>query len=79
MDDVASDPAGVFGREEGNDAADIVRLCKTLERLHAERQVAAGLRLGEVRHIGLDDAGRHRIDADATGGQRARQNASPAF
>jgi hypothetical protein len=70
MDGIAGDPARIFGREEGNDATDIVRLCKTLERLHAERQVAAGVRLGKVRQIGLDYTGRHRIDADPTGAKK---------
>ena len=70
MDCIAGDPARIFGREEGNDATDIVRLCKTLKRLHAEREVAAGVGLGEVRHIGLDDTGRHRIDADPTGAKQ---------
>jgi hypothetical protein len=66
MDGIAGDPPGIFRCQEGNDATDIVRSCKTLERLHAERKVAAGVRLGEVRHFGLDHTGRHRIDADPT-------------
>ena len=70
MDGIAGDPARIFGREEGNDATDIVRLCKTLERLHAERKVAAGVRLDEVRHIGLDHTGRHRIDPDPMGAKQ---------
>ena len=33
MDGIAGDPARIFGREKGNDATDIVRLCEALERL----------------------------------------------
>ena len=67
MDCIAADPPGIFRCQEGDDATDIVRLRQTLERLHAQRKVAAGVRLDEVRHIGLDHTGRHRIDADPTG------------
>jgi len=70
MNSIASDPARIFGREEGNDATNVVRLCKTLDRLHAERKVAASIGLSEVRHIGLDHAGRHCIDADSTGAKQ---------
>jgi hypothetical protein len=70
MDGIAGDPARIFGREKGNDATDIVRLCEALERLHAECKVAAAVRLGEVRHFGLDHTGRHRIDADPTGAKQ---------
>jgi hypothetical protein len=83
MDCIAGDPARIVGRQEGNDATDIVGLCKTLERLHAQHKVAAGVRLGEVRHIGLDHTGRHRIDADPTGakqrGKMLHQRVNSAF
>ena len=42
-----------------------------LQRLHAEREVAAFVGLGEARHVGRDDAGRDRVDADAARAQRA--------
>ena len=45
---------------------DVVRFGHTLQRLHAQRDVAALRPLGEVRHVGLDDAGRHGVDADAS-------------
>ena len=67
MDCIAADPPGIFRCQEGDDATDIVRLRQTLERLHAQRKVAAGVRLDEVRHIGLDHTGRDRVDADAAG------------
>ena len=44
MDCIAADPSGIFRCQEGNDATDIVRLSQTLERLHAQRKVAAGVR-----------------------------------
>ena len=65
-DGVAADPARVVRREEGDDATDIVRLGDALQRLDAERELASRVRLGEVRHVGLHGAWRHRIDADAT-------------
>jgi hypothetical protein len=46
MDRIAGDPARIFGREEGNDATDIVRSGKTLECLHAERKLPASGRGG---------------------------------
>src|ERR1700738_4213500 len=70
MDCIAADPPGIFRCQEGDGATDIVRLRQTLERLHAQRKVAAGVRLGEVRHIGLDHTGRHRIDADPAGAKQ---------
>ena len=70
MDGITGDPTRIFGREERNDATDIVRLRQALERLHAERQVAAGVRLGEARHIGVDHTGRNRSDADPTGAKQ---------
>ena len=41
MDCIAGDPPGMFRCQEGDDATDIVRLRQTLERLHAQRKVAA--------------------------------------
>jgi hypothetical protein len=41
-----------------------------LERLHPKDELASGVRLGEIRHIGLDHTGRHRIDADPTGAKQ---------
>ena len=70
MDCIAADPPGIFRCQEGDDATDIVRLRQTLESLHAQREIAAGVRFGEVRHIGLDHTGRHRIDADPAGAKQ---------
>ena len=41
MDGIASDPPGIFGSQEGDDATDIVRLRKAIKPLHAERKLAA--------------------------------------
>jgi len=65
VDGIAGDPAGMVGGQEGNDATDVVGLCKAFKRLHAQREVSARVCLGEVRHVRLDDARRHCIDADA--------------
>src|SRR5580700_1675484 len=70
MDGIAGDPPGIFGCQEGDDAADIVRLRKALKRLQAERKLAARVSLGEIRHIGLDDTGRDSVDADTAGAEK---------
>ena len=62
---VACDPPGVVGGEEGDHAADVVRLGETLQRLHAERIFTARIRFGEVRHVSLDDTGRNGVHANA--------------
>ena len=41
-----------------------------LERLHAHHGGAAVFGLGEVRHVGVDHAGRDRVDADAARAER---------
>ena len=56
VDGVAGDPSGVVGGEEGDHAADVVRLGEALQGLHAEREFPARIGLGEVRHVGLDHA-----------------------
>ena len=65
MDDLAGNPAGLLGREKGDDAADVVRLGETLQRLQPQGEGPAALGLGEVRHVCLDDSGRHRVDPDS--------------
>jgi len=42
-----------------------------LERLHPKDDLASGIRLGEVRHVRLDDAGCDSIDADTAHAQAA--------
>jgi len=64
VDGIARDPPRVFGCQEGDNTTDVVGLRKALERLHAQREVQAGVRLGEVRHVGFDDTGSNGIDAD---------------
>jgi hypothetical protein len=59
------DPPGIFGRQEGDDATDVVGLRKPLERLHAQGDVTTGVCFGEFRHVRLNDTGCHGIDADA--------------
>jgi hypothetical protein len=51
--------------EEGDHTADVVRLSETLQGLHAERVVPAGIRLGEVRHVCLDNSWRDGVYAEA--------------
>jgi hypothetical protein len=68
---IANDPPGVFGCQEGDNAADVVGLRNALERLHPKDDLASGIRLGEVRHIRLDDAGCDSIDADTAHAQAA--------
>jgi hypothetical protein len=41
VDGIAGGPQCIFGCQEGDDATDIVRLRKALERLHAKRKIAA--------------------------------------
>jgi hypothetical protein len=65
MDRIAGDPAGVVGGEEGDHAADVVRLGEALQGLHAEREIPARIGLGEVRHIGLDHARGDGVDSNA--------------
>ena len=67
---VAGDPPRGVRGEEGDGAGDVVRLGDALQRLDAEREVAPGIGLGEARHVGLDDAGRHGVDADAAPAER---------
>ena len=66
VDGVAGDPSRIFGCQKGDDTADVVGLRQALGRLHAQREVPARLRFGEARHICLDDARCHGIDADTT-------------
>ena len=54
---VAGDPTSGIGGEEGDGAGDVVRLGHALQRLHAEREVPAGLGPGEARHVGLHHPG----------------------
>jgi hypothetical protein len=63
-DDISSDPARIVGRQEGNHRPDVLRLGHALECLHAEDDFAAGLDLGEIRHVGFHGTGRDGIDAD---------------
>jgi hypothetical protein len=46
------------------------RLRQALEGLHAERSLAPGLGLGEIRHVGLHHARGNGVDPDAAGAQR---------
>src|SRR3984893_12984831 len=64
-DRVAGDPAGVVGGEEGDHAADVIRLGEALQGLHAEREIPARLRLREVSHVGLHHAWGDGVDANA--------------
>ena len=64
--DIARDPASSIGREEGNHVTDIVRLSDTLERLHRQREIAARFSPCELRHVSVDNAGRHGVDTDST-------------
>src|SRR6266849_2657002 len=70
VDGIAGDPPGIFGCQEGDNATDVVGLRNALERLHPKDELASGVRLGEVRHVRLDDARCHGIDADTA---RAKQ------
>ncbi len=45
----AGDPAGLIRREESDYIRDILRLADALQRLHIQRDLTAGFRLGEVR------------------------------
>src|SRR5713101_5455883 len=65
MDGIARDPARVFGCQEGDNTTDVVGLRQALECLHAQCEVPARLRLGEIRHVRLDYTGRDGIDAYA--------------
>src|SRR5882757_11207125 len=65
-DGIARDPSGVLGCQEGDHATDVVGPREALQRLHAQRDVAARACLGEVQHVRLDDTGRDGIDADTT-------------
>src|SRR5712672_2291054 len=81
--DIARDPAGSIGREEGNHVTDIVRLSDTLERLHRQREIAARVSPCELGHISLDKAGRHGVDTDSAlakrGGEVRYQRGYSAF
>src|SRR2546425_12473330 len=73
MDRVTGDPACIVGGEEGHHRADVVRLGHAFERLYTERDLAARLGLGEVRHVGLDHPRGDSVDADAAGTQGRRE------
>src|ERR1700761_5297763 len=70
---VAGDPARLRRGEEGHGVADVIGLRDALERLQAEREVAALVGLGKGRHVGGDDAGRDRIDPDTAPAERRRK------
>ena len=59
------DPAGAIRGEEGDYVSYVFRLADAFERLHGEGEFAAGFGLGEVGHVGLDDAGGDGVDANA--------------
>ena len=77
MDRVAGDPASFTGREECHDAGDIVWFGQALQRLHEKRVVAPGVRPGENRHVGLDNARRDRVHPNAARSERRRVRIVP--
>src|SRR6267143_520317 len=56
-DGIPGNPARIVGGEESDDAADVVWLGNSLERLHADRGAAARVGFGEARHVRRDDTG----------------------
>jgi hypothetical protein len=69
-DDVAGDPAGLVRDEERDDRSHIVRLADPLQRLHSHHHRAALFGLGEVRHVGIDHAGRDGVYTNAARAER---------
>jgi hypothetical protein len=60
----------MFGSEEFDNGSDVIRLADALERLHTDHRVTARFGLSEVRHVGVDHAGRDGVDSDAARAKR---------
>src|SRR5258708_4626054 len=66
MDGSARDPAGLVTCKEGDHAADIVWLREPFQSLHSKSEIPTLVSLRKVRHVGLDDARRDGVHANAT-------------
>src|SRR5690606_36711871 len=64
-DHLAADPAAVGTGEEGHEAADILRLAKVAERVHADKSLHYHIALAGHEQFRFYRHRRHRVDGDA--------------